>query len=146
MPVPKDDRRAQISLDTGVYGSLPPEAFPSPEENEDAQIAYWHKNSYGAGQWVHVKLQGGTGISVSYDPDNGTLTISNSDYVVPATFTADAFFAGRILADAVLLGPDIAGSFTADAYMVILQSATFTANAVTLKTVSGAVTADAVLA
>jgi hypothetical protein len=93
MAIPKNTARAQIGLDNGVYGSLPWEGLPAGDPLTDAQIAYWHRNAYGGGQWVQATIVAGAGMDIDYDPDSGVLSITNRDYRVYGTVTMDAVLA-----------------------------------------------------
>lgn len=118
MAIPRDTTKHQVSLDRNVYGSLPVEGLPEPTENADTQIALWHKQAYGAGQWVFVKLASGIGIDVDYDADTGFLTITNADYRKMFAFTADSYMVGAVTA-----------TFTADSRLLALYAFQFTADA-----------------
>lgn len=90
MPIPRNTDRPQISLDTGVYGDLPWEGMPDGDPETDAQIFYWHKNTYGGGQWVSAVIMAGVGMDIDFDSDTGVLSITNRDYRVYASATMDA--------------------------------------------------------
>lgn len=121
MPIPKDITRPQIKLDTGTYGSLPWEGMPEGDGSTDAQIFYWHRNSYGGGQWVAATLIAGAGMDIDYDPDTGILSITNRDYRVYASVSMDAMLmipiSGTFTARSIVKGT-LEGTFTADAELV----------------------------
>lgn len=121
MPIPKDTTRPQIKLDSGVYGSLLWEGMPAGDETTDAQIFYWHRNSYGGGQWVPATLIAGAGMDIDYDPDTGLLSITNRDYRVYASLTMDAMLmipiSGTFIARSIIQGA-VESTFTADAELV----------------------------
>lgn len=98
MPKPRDGSN-QHNIDLHHYGSLPVEMMPDGEQS----YGFWMWDGF---QWQHIRIIGGGGLDVSYDPDAKTLEIALTG--IRQYFDFDG--------DAVILKTALA-AFTADAVL-----------------------------
>lgn len=110
MPKIKSPGLPQINAGQMLYGSIDIELFP--DGTAPLQIPLWD-----GVQWHFATITAGVGISVTYNADENTIEISNSDYVLSGSFSADS----------VLLVSGIS-SFTADSVFLVSGSGSFTAD------------------